>query len=91
MPHFAQFYKCALQVNPYCYSAYRGNSIKDEDEYNASILQKCKQYSIQVVGLANHGDVDSSESLRKLLSENGIVVFPGFEIMSAEKIHIKTV
>lgn len=76
MPHFAQFYKCALQVNPYCYSAYRGNSIKDEDEYNASILQKCKQYSIQVVGLANHGDVDSSESLRKLLSENGIVVFP---------------
>ena len=38
MPHFAQFYKCALQVNPYCYSAYRGNSIKDEDEYNASIL-----------------------------------------------------
>lgn len=88
MPHFAQFYKCALQVNPYCYSAYRGNSIKDEDEYNASILQKCKQYSIQVVGLANHGDVDSSESLRKLLSENGIVVFPGFEIMSAEKIHM---
>lgn len=87
MPHFAQLYKCALQVNPYCYSAYRGNSIKDEDEYNASILQKCKQYSIQVVGLANHGDVDSSESLRKLLSENGIVVFPGFEIMSAEKIH----
>lgn len=88
MPHFAQFYKCALQVNPYCYSAYRGNSIKDEDEYNASILQKCKQYSIQVVDLANHGDVDSSESLRKLLSENGIVVFPGFEIMSAEKIHM---
>lgn len=88
MPHFAQFYKCALQVNPYCYSAYRGDSIKDEDEYNASILQKCKQYSIQVVGLANHGDVDSSESLRKLLSENGIVVFPGFEIMSAEKIHM---
>lgn len=43
MPHFAQFYKCALQVNPYCYSAYRGNSIKDEDEYNASILQKCKK------------------------------------------------
>lgn len=88
MPHFAQFYKCDLQVNPYCYSAYRGNSVKDEDEYNASILQKCKQYSIQVVGLANHGDVDSSESLRKLLSENGIVVFPGFEIMSAEKIHM---
>ena len=34
MPHFAQFYKYALQVNPYCYSAYRGNSIKDEDEFS---------------------------------------------------------
>ena len=88
MKHYARFYRCALQVNPYCYSVYRGDAAQEEDSYNAAILQKCKENNIQVVGLANHGDVDSSESLRSLLAENGIIVFPGFEIMSAEKIHM---
>ena len=86
---YAEFVKCALQVNPYNYIKYRGeNQTLQEDEYNENILKVCKEQDIKVVGLADHGNAHSSESLRKLLSENGVVVFPGFEICTAEKIHI---
>lgn len=85
---YASYYKCALQMNPSSYASYRGQQIVDDDEYNTAILKKCIDNNISVVGMANHGNVDCSEGLRKLLSQNGIVVFPGFEIMSAEKIHM---
>lgn len=88
MEYFASYYKCALQVNPYCYAGYRGEQPAEENTYNTEILKKCQENNIRVVGLANHGNVDASESLRTLLAGNGIVVFPGFEIMTAEKIHI---
>ena len=86
---YAEFVKCALQVNPYNYIKYRGeNQTLQEDEYNENILKVCKEQDIKVVGLADHGNAHSGESLRELLSENGVVVFPGFEICTAEKIHI---
>lgn len=88
MEYFASYYKCALQVNPYGYSRYRGKDVKNEEEYNDAILNKCLENNITVVGLADHGCVDSSESLREKLKNNGIIVFPGFEITSAEKIHM---
>lgn len=88
MEYFASYYKCALQVNPYNYSRYRGKDVKNEGEYNDAILNKCLENNITVVGLADHGCVDSSGSLREKLKNNGIIVFPGFEITSAEKIHM---
>ncbi|EME7142021.1 AAA family ATPase [Enterococcus faecium] len=60
----------------------------DMDEYNQRIVEKCIENNIEVVGLADHGRVDTSESLRQSLQENNILVFPGFEISSAEKIHM---
>lgn len=89
MNNFAEFYKCALQVNPYSYLAYRGDKHSmDEDEYNQKLLKYCKSEGIQVIGLADHGNIQTSERLRNYLTENEIVVFPGFEIATAEKIHI---
>lgn len=85
---YAQYYKCALQVNPSAYSQYRGKEKMDESEYNTQILNICKEENIRVVGLADHGSVERAENLRKLLTDNGILVFPGFEISTAEKIHI---
>ncbi|MED2918691.1 hypothetical protein COK34_28250 [Bacillus thuringiensis] len=86
---YAQFYKCALQVNPYSYISYRGEThITTEEEYNQAILDRCLQNGIRVIGLADHGDSQSSEKLRGLLSDNNITVFPGFEIATAEKIHV---
>ena len=89
MKNFAEFYKCALQVNPYSYVAYRGDQHNTtEEEYNQSILTICINEEIKVVGLADHGNIETSEKLRSLLRDNDIVVFPGFEIATAEKIHI---
>jgi ABC-type lipoprotein export system ATPase subunit len=86
---FAEFYTCALQVNPYTYVNYRGDSHEfTEEEYNEKILEYCKEKNIKVVGLADHGKVEQSERLRNKLKDNDIVVFPGFEISSAEKIHM---
>ncbi|WP_051483950.1 TrlF family AAA-like ATPase [Campylobacter ureolyticus] len=85
---YAQYYKCALQVNPSAYSQYRGKVKMDESEYNTQILNICKEENIRVVGLADHGSVERAKDLRKLLTDNDILVFPGFEISTAEKIHI---
>lgn len=86
---FAEFYKCALQVNPYSYVAYRGGEHAiSEEEYNQLLLANCLTEEIKVVGLADHGNVETAEKLRTILRENDIIVFPGFEIATAEKIHI---
>lgn len=86
---FAKFWRCALQVNPVTYQhTYRGKDHGlNEDEYNNAILQKCIEREIKVVGIADHGNVDSTEGLRNLLKDHDIVVFPGFEISSNDKTH----
>ena len=84
----AKYYKCALQMNPCNYAEYRGKKKCNEDEYNKEILDKCVKNDISIVGLADHGNVNTSQGLRTLLTENGITVFPGFEITTAEKMHI---
>ena len=85
---YARFWKCALQVNPVGYIAYRGQDHGlSEDEYNKRLLQICLDEDIKVVGLADHGNVDSVDAMRNTLSEEGVIVFPGFEIASTEKAH----
>ncbi|WP_391483889.1 TrlF family AAA-like ATPase [Lactiplantibacillus plantarum] len=43
---------------------------------------------MKVIGLADHESITSSEKLRTVLQDHGILVFPGFEITSSEHIHI---
>ena len=84
----ARFFKCALQVNPVGYIQYRGQQQSlSEFEYNQQLLNEALEAGIEVIGLADHGSVDQIEELRTLFNQNGIVVFPGFEIASSEKIH----
>ncbi|MFW6106859.1 MAG: TrlF family AAA-like ATPase, partial [bacterium] len=86
---YARYWKCALQVNPWDYAAkYRGvNHGLDEAAYNQEVLNVCKDEGIEVVGVADHGSVTSIDGLRHVLTEDGITVFPGFEIASSEKAH----
>ena len=80
------FFKCALQVNPVGYILYRGQEQNlSEAEYNRQLLNEALEAGIEVIGLADHGSVDQIEELRTLFNQNGIVVFPGFEIASSEK------
>ncbi|QUX19721.1 AAA family ATPase [Staphylococcus haemolyticus] len=86
---YAKFYKCALQVNPYSYIKYRGLEHEmTEEQYNESIYHYCKTNDISIIGLADHGNVDKSSKLRQYLVSKGILVFPGFEISTSEKVHI---
>ena len=89
---FAKFWKCALQVNPWTYAQqYQEQGAAHgltEDSYNAALADRCVKNEIQVVGIADHGSVDGIEKLRQILEATGIVVFPGFEIASTEKVHM---
>lgn len=89
-PAHARFWRCALQVNPFSYSkAYRGKDHQlDEDQYNAALAAECLALEVQVVGIADHGSVDAVDKLRETLCSKGLVVFPGFEIASTEKVHM---
>lgn len=86
---YAKFWRCALQVNPVGYNGiYRGAEHGlDESGYNQALLQKCLEFDIKVVGLADHGSVASVDALREVLQPQGIVVFPGFELASNDKTH----
>lgn len=88
--NYARFLKCALQVNPWSYNlAYQSQKHGlTEDAYNSAIVQRCLANDIKVVGIANHGSVDGMEKLRDELQASGIIVFPGFEIASTEKVHM---
>ncbi len=84
----AQFFKCALQVNPACYTTYRGLAqTLTEDEYNQQLVDAALEAGIKVIGLADHGSVDGLNKISDLCGRNNIVVFPGFEVSSSEKIH----
>ena len=87
---YARFWKCALQVNPPGYGGrYRG---KDHglsaEAYIDKLREVCREQDIKVVGLADHSSVQDVDRMRNTLSQDGIVVFPGFEIASTEKIHM---
>ena len=86
---YARFWKCALQVNSHRYSAnYRGQDHGMDASTYADVLRvACLEEDIQVVGLADHGSVGASETVREVLSDADIVVFPGFEVATTEKIH----
>ncbi len=84
----AKFWKCALQVNPAGYVKYRGQEQPlTEEDYNQQLLDACIESDISVIGLADHGNVDGVDAIRDLFSSKNIIVFPGFEIASSEKIH----
>jgi ABC-type lipoprotein export system ATPase subunit len=84
----AQFWKCALQINPSSYIKYRGTDHNlSEDEYNAQLLQVCQEEGIKIIGIADHGNVDGIEKIQDLFTQHDILVFPGFEICTTEKVH----
>lgn len=86
---YARFWKCALQVNPEGYSrAYRGQDHGlTGQEFLGELLNACQTNGIEVIGIADHGSVQDVDAIRNYLSPHGIVVFPGFEVASSEKVH----
>ncbi len=85
---FARFWKCALQVNPEGYSrTYRGQDHGLEGEaFLAALLKECQDNAIDLIGIADHGRVQDVDAIRAYLEPHGIVVLPGFEICTTEKV-----
>ena len=85
----ARFRKCALQVNPYTYLKQfrKQDQGLSEVDYNRELLKICLEEGIEVIGIANHGSVDGIDGIREAFKESGVLVLPGFEIMSTEKAH----
>lgn len=84
----ARFWKCALQVNSADYIKCRGTDHgMSEEQYNQELVKVARENEIKVIGLADHGSVDRVDAIRTAMKEHGILVFPGFEITSSEKVH----
>jgi len=88
-PHGARFYRCALQVNPFEYLKRHNKEtkFKDEESYNAAIVKACIDQQIEVIAVADHYRIKSSENLINAAVAAGLIVFPGFEAVTKEGVH----
>lgn len=90
LPRGARFYKCALQVNPFAYlrENNKKSAFTNEEDYNRALVGALRQAEIEVIALADHYKVRTSEGLRKAAEAAGIAVFPGFEARTKEGVHL---
>ena len=81
LPKGARFYRCALQVNPFAYLARHNKptTFQSEEEYNAAIVDACRETGIEVIGVTDHYRVDESKGLVKAARAAGLFAFCGFE------------
>ncbi len=90
MPNGAQFYRCALQVNPYAYLLRHKQPTQyaDESAYNAAMIDVCKTVGIQALAITDHLRVKTAVQFRREAEAAGLVVFPGFEAKTKDGIHV---
>ena len=90
LPSGARFYRCALQVNPFDYVVRHNKetTFSNESDYNAAMVEACQRIGIEVIGVTDHYRVRSSQSLIQAAQDAGIFVFPGFEAVSKDGVHL---
>ena len=90
LPSGARFYRCALQVNPFDYVVrHKKETVhSNESDYNAAMVEACQRIGIEVIGVTDHYRVRSSQSLIQAAQDAGIFVFPGFEAVSKDGVHL---
>lgn len=90
MPAGAVFHRCALQVNPHSYSgAFRGQEAEgDERSHAEAIVAKAVEIGVSVLAVTDHNSVSGVPAFRRAAAGQGVAVFPGFELSSAEGIHV---
>ena len=90
LPNGARFYRCAFQVNTYEYIHHHNHPTpySDEGAYNAALIQACKDNRIEIIGLADHYRIRPSAKLIDAARAAGMIVFPGFEAVSKEGVHL---
>jgi len=86
----AQYYRCAIQVNPAHYAqTYQGkNASLSEEEYAKALIAKAVELDISVLAVTDHNHVEGIAAIQKEAKTRGIYVFPGFEVGSREGVHV---
>jgi predicted ATPase len=91
----ASFYRCALQVNTPFQDSFKGFDSRHrrgtaayQRDYALALAKTCKKNGVDVIGLCDHNNVEYVETVRDELGQEGIIVFPGFEVASTEGIHL---
>ena len=90
LPSGARFYRCALQVNPFEYLVRHNKptTYSNEADYNTAIIEACRRIGIEAIGITDHYRVRSAKSLLEAAQSAGIIVFPGFEAVSKDGVHL---
>ncbi len=85
----AQFYRCALQVNPFEYlmRSNKATAYGCEADYNRAIINKCQELKIDVIGVTGHYRVSGSHKLISDARKAGIHAFSGFEAVTKDGVH----
>lgn len=87
----AQFYRCALQVNPFDYTLHNGkceHGFDTEAEYNAAMVDAMVDANISVIAITDHWQTRTAVGLRDAAEAAGITVFPGFEAATSQGHHV---
>ena len=86
----ARFHRCALQVNPHHYAgSYRGKAAEgDEEGYAKDLVDCAADLQIDVLAVTDHNHVGGVRRIREIAHKRGIHVFPGFELVSTDGIHV---
>ena len=86
----ARFYKCALQINPFEYliKYKKTTCFADEETYNNAIVQACKEQGVEVIAVTDHYCVKSTAGLTKAAQGAGVIVFPSFEAVTKDGVHL---
>ncbi len=91
----ARYFRCALQINTPLQARFKGfdskhprHSAAFKRDYGLALAQKCKKVGVDVVGICDHNSIEYIEAARKELTQEGLHVFPGFEVASTEGLHL---
>ena len=89
LPNGARFHRCALQVNPFAYLARHNKqtTFQSEEDYNAAIVDACRETGIEVIGVTDHYRVDQSHGLVKAARAASLFAFSGFEAVTKDGVH----
>ena len=90
LPSGARFFKCALQVNPleYLKRHRKPSSYPDEAAYNAAVVEACREHGVEALAVMDHYRIRTSATLVEAARAAGIRVFPGFEAVTKDGVHL---
>lgn len=86
----AGWVRTALQVNPFAYTGMNApaGAYADETAYNTALLRACQDTRIGMIAVTDHWRAETGLGLCRTAEEWGIAALPGFEVVSAEGVHL---